>query len=349
MITKYRMRCGRKTDQGRRDCSSTILIIMVMIAMAGMMAAIESNYIIMIRDAHAQADNDDNEGDDREQEEEEEKERRIIRQASIISVTTDRTQYNDGDVIIVSGEITTRLPDTPVILQIFKDNNPIHINQITPAADNTYWDIVKAEGLKWEREGQYKVSIRYGTDGKASADFMFTPTPKASDEQNTDEGHFEVDAGNETFDVLYAISGGAITDMRLDWRDFTLVVDIDTQQQAGRAMDGYITLDMPRKYIGSEKSGDGRVSDEVFIILVDGVQSSYEEVPSDPGSRKITIPILSGDSEIRVIGTYAVPEFEHMVLVFALVAAGMIAIIALSRTRRVRLVSDYHNNQTQYA
>lgn len=249
-------------------------------------------------------------------------------QTAMISVTTDRSEYVHGDVVIISGEIATSLADTPVILQIFKDGNPVYINQITPAGDNTYWDIVKAEGTRWERAGTYEVSIRYGTDGKAAAAFNFVAEGGTAGGQNGAgeiTGTMEVDAGNETFDVEYAITGGTVSDMMLDWRDFTLVVEIGATSGAGS-----ITMELPRKYIGAEVTQGRTVTDDIFIVLIDGVQTTYEERASSQSARKISVDFVEGDSEIRVIGTYAVPEFTHIVIV-GLVSAGMLAAIAAAR------------------
>lgn len=274
----------------------------------------------------------------------------VIDQKSNISVTTDKTEYVSGDVIIISGNITTRLSDTPVILQIFMDGNPAYINQITPALDNTYWDIVKAEGTKWTHEGEYEVNIRYGKDGKATARFNFTPeddtekpgfTPPPP--EGVQEGIMEVESGNETFDVQYSIIGGNLVDVTFDWRDFTLIVDIETTSSVGS-----VTLDIPREYIGAEKSIGSAVADDIFIIQIDGVQANYAEDSSGSATRKITIDFVEGDAEIRIIGTYAVPEFSHYVIIMMAIAGIMTTVIILSKTRYAKVAYAYNKGSKQY-
>ncbi len=262
-----------------------------------------------------------------------------VTQTSIVSVITDKTEYVYGDAIVIYGDITTSIIDTPIILQIFRDNNPVYINQIMPGKDNAYWDIVRGEGTKWEESGEYVVNIRYGKDEKAIAKFNFITKEDMERQDSNDvvgvvtttSGSAEVEAGNETFDVEYTVSGGTVTDMRLDWRDFTLVVDINATGKAGT-----ITMEMPRKYIGAERTNEGSgVTDEVFIVLVDGVETSYDEPISLPTTRTITVEFTGDAPEIRVIGTYAVPEFSHaMALLLLLLACGMLAITILSRTKR---------------
>lgn len=272
-------------------------------------------------------------------------ERVVPLQKSNISVTTDKTEYTSGDVIIISGNITTNLVNTPVILQIFRDGNPSYINQITPAQDNTYWDIVKAEGAKWEKAGEYEVSIRYGKDGKAITRFNFTPGDGTSAPRDTpaeSTKNIEVDAGNETFDVRYSIIGGKVIDMTLDWRDFTLIVDIEPTNTIGA-----ITMDLPRKYIGAVNTNGNTELDDIFIIQIDGIQAEYKDESSGTTIRTITINFAEEDSEIRIIGTYAVPEFSHYVIIMISIVGIMIAIITLSKTRHAKIVTYGYGNNTK--
>ena len=256
----------------------------------------------------------------------------VSRQKSNISVTTDKAEYETGDVVIISGNITTNLADTPVLLQIFRDGNPIHINQITPAQDNTYWEIVRVEGSRWDKTGEYEVNIRYGKDGKAATNFSIVPSQIKNDDITPTEssGRIEVDVGNETFDVGYTITGGSVIDMTLDWRDFTLIVDIETTEEFGS-----ITMNIPREYIGATDTSSSTTADDMFIVQVDGVQVDYsEESNADPSTRDISIGLLKGDAEIRVIGTYAVPEFSHYVMIMLSIAGIMILVILLSKTKK---------------
>lgn len=255
-------------------------------------------------------------------------------QASIVSVETDSEEYFEGDVIVVYGNLAANILDTPVILQIFKDTNPIYINQITPAEDNTYWDFVRAQGAKWITPGEYEVVVRYGKDGKAIKTFNFTPSGGAGNPGGGDggaepvSGIFEVDAGNETFDVPYAITGGTVQDMQFDWRDFTLLVNLNVTES-----DGSITLDLPRRYIGAERTDNQIVTDEVFIVLVDDTEIPYEEPVALKDSRKITLEFLEGDSQIKIIGTYAVPEFSQAVIMVVLAGAMAVVILYGMRAR----------------
>ena len=92
--------------------------------------------------------------------------------------------------------------------------------------------------------------------------------------------------------------------------------------------DGSITLDLPREFIGAEKQ-DGK--DDVFIILIDGIDVAYEESVVLSESRKITITFKEDDSKIEIIGTYVVPEFGTMIMMILVI--GIIVIIISTRNK----------------
>ena len=77
--------------------------------------------------------------------------------------------------------------------------------------------------------------------------------------------------------------------------------------------EGTITLDLPREFIGAEKQ-DGK--DDTFIILIDGIEVAYQESVVHSDSRVITINFEQGDSDIEIIGTYVVPEFGNIMLIW---------------------------------
>ena len=134
--------------------------------------------------------------------------------------------------------------------------------------------------------------------------------------------NFEVDAGSHgTFDVEYTIKGGTVEDMIVDSDNFALVVKISSTD------DGTITADLPREFIGAEKQNG---KDEIFIILIDGIEVAYQE-STNSESRVLTINFVEGDSEIKIIGTYVVPEFGIMVTVILIV--GITTVILVGKNR----------------
>jgi len=82
---------------------------------------------------------------------------------SLISVKTNSNTYKEGDTILISGTVSTIIKDTPVLIQIFDENNKfVDIAQITVAEDGSYSHTVIAEKPQWSKSGEYIVRASYG-------------------------------------------------------------------------------------------------------------------------------------------------------------------------------------------
>ena len=244
-------------------------------------------------------------------------EERITTQDQRITVQTDDSHYDEGDTIVIFGNVGTIIPGAHVTLQIFVNEVLIDIAQVQVAqGDKRYSHTTIAEGDQWNKNGDYIVRVLYGEGNINETVFSYTKTeaiPIVTD-------IFEVDTGRHgTFDVKYTIKGGEVADITVDSENLGIVVQINAEDE------GFITMDLPREYIGAEKQS-GR--DDVFIILIDGVEAGYEETIVETESRVIRINFLPGESKIDVIGTYVVPEFGAIVMV-ALVASMAAMILAI--------------------
>ena len=243
---------------------------------------------------------------------------------SLISVQTDTTTYDEGDTIVISGQIETIIGETPVTLQLFKDGNMVEIAQIIVSKDGNYSYIILAEGSMWQSQGEYVVKVTYGEGNISETTFLYIPNSEVLTTTNS----FEVDAGSSgTFDLPYTIRGGTISDISIDESIFGLVVQINASDE------GKIVLDLPRKYIDAEKQNG---KDEVFIILMekqngDIVETTYNEETSHSEIRTLTIDFEEGDSKIQIIGTYVIPEFGTIVMI--ILTVGIMASVLLTRNR----------------
>ena len=243
---------------------------------------------------------------------------------SLISVQTDDDNYDEGDTIVISGEITTIIGDTQVTLQLFREGNMVEIAQIKVSGDGNYSHTIIAEGNLWKTQGEYTVKVTYGEGNIAETNFLFTPQSEILETNDI----FEVDAGNSgTFDISYTIRGGTLLDISINEEIFGLVIKIDASDE------GKLVLDLPRKYIDAEKQNG---KDEVFIILIEKqnegiVETTYEESISNSNVRTITINFEEGDSQIQIIGTYVIPEFGTIVMVVLMV--GILTSILLTKNR----------------
>jgi len=243
----------------------------------------------------------------------------VFAQESLISVQTDDRNYDEGDIILISGNISIVVGSTPVTLQLFYEGNLIDIAQITVAQDGSYSHTVIAEGPLWKKQGNYLVRVSYGDGNVAESEFDYFPKSSLTDTPI----NFEVDAGSHgTFDVKYIIKGGTVKNMMVDSNNFALIVQIDATD------DGTITLELPREFIDAVKQ-DGE--DETFIILIDGMEVSHQESVENTEFRSITVNFEQDDSDIRIIGTYAIPEFSSIAMMILIV--GIMITILTTRNR----------------
>lgn len=240
----------------------------------------------------------------------------------LLSVITSENSYEEGDTIVISGNVTAVILDTPVTLQIFHEGNLVDIAQITVAQDGKFTHTMLAKGPLWQKDGKYILRVSYGANYMVETNFEYNT--KLSVIETTDI--FEVDAGSYgTFDVHYTVRGATVKSMIVDPEVFALIVIVETQD------DGSITLDLPRESIDAKNDS----TDDSFIILIDGVEVPYKEIVTDVDSRTITIEFEQGDSDIEIIGTSVIPEFGSIATLILIV--GIVSIILLSSKYRIQL------------
>ena len=248
----------------------------------------------------------------------------VFASTSLISVQTDNDNYDEGDTIIISGNISTIIGETPITLQLFTNENMVEIAQIDVSLDGNYSYTIIAQGSMWANQGEYLVKVTYGEGNIAETTFLFTPESAVLDTTDV----FEVNAGDSgTFDIPYTIRGGILSDISIDENIFGLVIKFDPSDE------GKLVLDLPRKYIDAEKQNG---KDEVFIILIEKqngeiIETTYQESISNSDIRTITINFEEGDSQIQLIGTYVIPEFGTIVMI--VLTVGIMASILITRNR----------------
>lgn len=214
-----------------------------------------------------------------------------------LTVETDDNHYDEGDTVVISGQLATVIVDTPIILQLWHEGNLIDAAQFDPAQDGSYSHTVIAEKPLWREEGEYLIRVSHGEGNIAETTIEFTP--KQEFLETTDSFEVEIPNGG-TFDVEYTIKGGAVKDMILEPDNYTLRILLESPDE------GTISLKLPRESIDAEKPNG---QDETFIILIDNIQFLYEETETTAQTRLITINFQEEDSEIEIIGTKVIPEF----------------------------------------
>ena len=238
-----------------------------------------------------------------------------------LTVNTDDNHYDEGDIIVISGKVKTVIVDTPILLTvIFQDTKILEIGQFFPAQDGSYSHTIIAEKPQWSKEGEYIIRVSYGTGQIAETNFTFSPKQESVETKDT----FEVNIPNGgTFDAEYTILGGTVKNMILEPDNFTLRILLDSPDE------GTISIKLPREAIDALKQNG---QDEKFIVLIDEIQNPYSETQTNPDFRLISINFEEGDSEIEIIGTFAVPEFGVLVSLILVIAITTTIIFTKSKS-----------------
>ena len=85
-----------------------------------------------------------------------------------ISVATDSSSYEAGEMISVSGSVSDYVESDPfknfdVTLRLLApNNNIITISQITLNSDGSYSTFIPAQGPLWKFVGDYTISVSWG-------------------------------------------------------------------------------------------------------------------------------------------------------------------------------------------
>ena len=248
--------------------------------------------------------------------------------AQKISLTSDNTAYQEGDVITVTGKIEKVLPGMPVTLQIFFEKNLIQVSQVKVSQDGEFTDTFTAAGPQWKNEGRVIIKADYGgASTELNIEFF-----KNTSGVFTSNYEVKIPEGG-TFDVPYTMKGGILTGMNLNQKNLSLVINIATSS------DGNLNINLPREGIDSL---DNNGQDIDFIVLM---YERNSEIPIQTDVRKgeagnefrsIDIPVKDGDTKIEIVGTHVVPEFGTIAMI--VLAVAIVSIIAVSAKSRLSIM-----------
>ena len=97
----------------------------------------------------------------------------------IVTVATDSSSYEEGEMISVSGSVSDYVESDPfknfdvTIKLVAPNGNIVSISQIPLNSDGSYSTFIPAQGPLWKFYGDYTVSVSHGSDRNASTTFTF--------------------------------------------------------------------------------------------------------------------------------------------------------------------------------
>ena len=249
--------------------------------------------------------------------------------AQKITLTSDNTAYQEGDVITITGTIEKVIPGMPVSLQVFFEKNLIQVSQVNVSQDGKFTDTFTAAGPQWQNEGTIIIKANYGGETSTELNIEFFKNTSGVYTSN-----YEVkipDAG--TFDVRYTMKGGVISSMELNQRNLSLMINIETNS------DGNLNINLPRDSIDSKTSNGQDI--DFIVLMYEGnnevpVQTDFKKIQSDSEFRSIDIPVKNGDTKIEIVGTHVVPEFGTIAMI--VLAVAIVSIIAVSAKSRLSIM-----------
>ena len=106
------------------------------------------------------------------------------------------------------------------------------------------------------------------------------------------------------FNVTYEITNGKVLGIIPTVSTKTLTIRI---QPSGN---GIMSVTLPRSLIDAKNNGQ----DAKYTVEEAGKSVSYNETRSDTDSRTLAIPFESNSTQITILGTQIVPEFETIAI-----------------------------------
>ncbi|HVZ62433.1 MAG TPA: PEFG-CTERM sorting domain-containing protein [Candidatus Nitrosotalea sp.] len=242
-----------------------------------------------------------------------------------ITVTTDKTSYNDGDKVMISGSTQDYISDTPITVRIISPiGNIVKVDQVDLGSDRTFSTSITATGALWQEAGAYTVKVQYGSpDRTAQTTFQFAGSSTVGS-GNT----IKVDGTD--LSVKYSITNGKVLGIKADIQSKSLIVSIQTTG------DGVLTVTLPRALINATLPTG---QDDKYYVLVDNQEADFQETSTTTTDRTLSIPFTDGTEEIEIIGTQIIPEFGPIAAL--VLAIAIVSIIAVSAKTGLRFMPKY--------
>ncbi len=264
-----------------------------------------------------------------------------------LTVKTDLPSYQQGDAVIVTGNVREAENATALTLRVFSSlKNLISIAQLLPASDGSFTKTFLATGPLWKDAGNYTIVAQYGRYTQANATFYYGGGNGESIVRPPITSTYQLTESGVTYNIPYTIKGGKVNSMNIYADKLTLEISITAQT------DGALVIDLPRAMIDAkvpanltkdqimtgEKIDQSKLDDDKFIVAVNQKPTTYTET-KDSNSRTLSIPFHAGDTTIDIVGTTIVPEFGPIAAL--VLAIAIVSIIAVSAKTGLRLMPRY--------
>lgn len=234
-----------------------------------------------------------------------------------ITIKTDKTQYNSGSTITISGTVDKNLiiDEQNVIIQINNPKDEVYkIDTVELSSDGSYlYNIVV--GGKLGISGKYEVTAIYDLK-QAKTTFDVKESGKQDLDLKIDEKEYRID---------YEITKGSLKSAFARPEDGRIILSVDDSEA------GQLKITLPRQVIDSTQGG----KDTKYVVSVVDLETgetnliSSKEVQTTNDERTLVIDYPLGTGLIEIQGTQVIPEFGSITMI--LVVSMTVIVIAASR------------------
>ncbi len=239
-----------------------------------------------------------------------------------VTVWTDSPIYDHNSMIMVSGHVANVKSGIPVTLMVTSpSNNVVTIQQLDVNSDGSFETTLNTAGNLWKYDGTYVIRVQYGNqevNNKVLVELTggITTRPTTPTAPSVTCGSSELAVGGTC--VPYTISGATVTGSDVNTGENSMIVRINAMN------DGTLTLNPSTQTLRG-----------IFMVLVDGEE--WDDVSID--GQKVTVEFPAGTEEIRVIGTFVIPEFGTIAAL--ILAVAIISIVAVSARSRLSIMPKF--------
>jgi predicted secreted protein with PEFG-CTERM motif len=132
----------------------------------------------------------------------------------------------------------------------------------------------------------------------------------------TGSNTFDLTIDDQTYPLMYNITGGEVSSITADRAQSTLLINIASRE------DGTLTIELPRNVIDSKAQGN---TDEEYAVFVDDQPNNFEETTNNNEARVLEIGFDNGAEQIEIAGTQIIPEFGPIsAMILAISIIGLI-------------------------
>ena len=265
-----------------------------------------------------------------------------------LRIQTDLPTYNQGDKIVMSGQVRDVQNATAITLRVFNPlKNLVKVDQFLPGPDGSFTKTFLATGPLWTSAGNYTIVAQYGLYTNDSATFHFNGGTGSSTVTQSINGTYALQSGSQIYNIPYIIKGATVTNMNIFASTYTLEITLSPATAPGS-----ITVNLPRQMIDAKippppnpdanltgaKVNPTTLEDDKYIVTVGGKAVTFSETKNQ-NVRILSIPFNTGDTKVDIVGTVIVPEFGPIAAL--VLAIAIVSIIAVSAKTGLRLMPRY--------